>query len=115
MDENAIETYDVITDERNNFYQPAKITTGGGKLLKLQVSNIYYETAFETMFFQVIESKEYQHKHIGSYLQDTVDQKVERMNSLGKKIYTLEEIFNAGVELSFSDPFTPHPRSVVIR
>jgi hypothetical protein len=41
-----IPSLDVVADEYGNYYEVVETTTKGGKLTKVTLSNIYFETAF---------------------------------------------------------------------
>jgi hypothetical protein len=101
---------DVVTDEYGNYYEIVTVTHKGGKLTKVKLSNIYFETAFSRLFTEDILEK-YKHKHIGVFLQDLVNGHIQDLKRKKRTIFSIKDLLENGTEVEFVDQTVPHPRS----
>jgi hypothetical protein len=55
--------------------------------------------------------KEYEFKHIGAFLQDSINGHIRLVKDKNRKIFSVGDLVEAGIEVSFVDQTAPHPRS----
>ncbi|MFC0298457.1 hypothetical protein [Geobacillus jurassicus] len=102
---------DVVTDEYGNYYEVVAVTHKGGKLTKVTLSNIYFETAFSRSFIEEDIVEKYKYKHIGAFLQDLVNDHIQDLKSKKRTIFSIKDLLENGTEVEFLDQTAPHPRS----
>lgn len=102
--------FDVITDEYGNYYEIVRQTNQGDQLKKVTLSNMYFEKAFSRVFITP-DIEEYKHQHIGAFLQDLVNGHIEDVKRKNRKMFSVQDLLDNGIEVSFMDQTVRHPRS----
>jgi hypothetical protein len=107
-----IPSLDVVADEYGNYYEVVETTTKGGKLTKVTLSNIYFETAFSRSFIEEDIVEKYKYKHIGAFLQDLVNEHIQDLKRKRRTIFSIKDLLENETEVEFLDQTIPHPRSI---
>lgn len=102
--------FDVITDEYGNYYEIVRLATKGDKLTEVTLSHMYFEKAFSRVFITP-DVEEYKYQHIGAYLQDVVNGHIESVKKKNRKMFSVQDLLDNGVEVSFMNQTVRHPRS----
>lgn len=102
---------DLITDEYGNHYEVVSVTNKGDKVTEVTLSHIYFEKAFSRGFFED-DLKEYKNKHIGAFLQDVVNNHIEQNEKKHRKIFSIRDLIENEIKVSFLNQTVPHPRSI---
>ncbi|USK35104.1 hypothetical protein LIT25_07180 [Bacillus sp. F19] len=105
--------FDLVTDEYGNFYTIHGTTDTNGKLVEIRLYNSYFDAAFSVLPDSLLP--EYKHKHVGVALQDRVLNRLKTMENKGRKLYSVQELTDYGVKVTFWDLTKPHPRSQPIK
>ena len=103
---------DLVQDEYGNYYYPNQSTVESGKLTKVTLSHAYYENSFSELFREEV-LKEYQYKHLGVAVQERLLGSIERLEKSNRRIFTTQDLFDNGTEVSIMKLTELHPRAIV--
>ncbi|PGX17463.1 hypothetical protein COE08_21530 [Priestia megaterium] len=103
---------DLVQDEYGNYYYPNQSTVESGKLTKVTLSHAYYENSFSELFREEV-LKEYQYKHLGVAVQERLLGSIERLEKSNRRIFTTQDLFDNGTEVSIMKLTELHPRAIM--
>lgn len=113
-DINQVGIFDMISDEYNNYYYVTGETVDSGKLTTITLSHSYYEDAFSAILHEDL-LKEYKFKHVGVPLQDRLLGSLKHLKEKNRTIFTIQDLVDNGIEVSFLDITKLHPRANPIK
>jgi hypothetical protein len=110
-------TLDIIKDAYENYYYIVTQSNSGGRLTAVTLSHSYYEDAFSLVFDEEEYGSKspYYLKYIGLQLRDRLLQELKFLKEKQRKIFTVSELVNAGVEVSFLDMTDVHSEAKRIK
>lgn len=101
---------DIITDEYGNYYDIVSRTTKGEKVTEVILSHVYYEMGFSRLFTSELDSGYKEFDYIGKPIRDTLKSHIKDLNSSGRKIFTIQELIENGIDVKIRDITKKHPR-----
>lgn len=115
MNINELKNFDLIKDEYENYYVINRTFLDKNQLTEVTLSHIYFEESFQRLFYIEGENEKYKNKHIGVFLQDLVNGKIDKYTKKHGNIYSVRDLVENGIKIDFMDITAPHPRSNPIK
>jgi len=106
-DINFIKFPDLIKDELGNYYQIGRTRRNGEKLVEIELINYFQAKSFDWLVPLGIAAegfpKEYEHKHIGHFLVDLLNNHIKRCEKNNRKIFTVKELVQNDIQVFVAD------------
>lgn len=111
MSMQKIVTNDLVRDEYGNYYLVVGIHADDDKLTGIDVSNLFFEKAFEQRFDTGTVGDRYKDQPVGVLLQELVNDHIQEMQDNDRPIYAIRDLMVNQVEVYAVDITKPHPKS----
>lgn len=99
---------DLVRDEYGNYYKVVGTHMEGDTLKGLEVSNLYFETSFQSLVENMGE--EHRGKPVGVYVQDQANAYIEEIEKKGRPIYGIRDLMVNKIKVYAVDITKPHPK-----